>query len=81
MTTINQLPPVTTPGSNDAIPVQQAVDGVTRYMTPAQLAALIGAMPNTNAALTTLIAGYPVTDPHVLNAPFWNGGFLCLSQG
>lgn len=36
---INQLPAATTSSANDAIPTQQAADGVTRYVTPGQIIA------------------------------------------
>jgi hypothetical protein len=66
MTAISQLDPVTTLAPNDAIPVEQAIDGVTRYATPAQIqvaaGALIGAnnladVPNEQAARNNLGLG------------------------
>lgn len=48
MTEINQLSPVTELASDDAIPVQQTADGVTRYATPAQIQAAAGALIGAN---------------------------------
>lgn len=44
MTSISQLPPVETLAADDAIPVQQTIDGVTRYATPTQIQVAAGAL-------------------------------------
>lgn len=76
---INQLPAVTTPGSGDAIPVQQQVDGVTRYATLVQL--LEGAGPAALAtAMLTWLNALP-TAPNSSGPAIWwnNSGIITYS--